>query len=369
MKGTLLHLIDTGGPGGAETVYLRVAAGLQARGWRAIPVVNRDAWLAARLREAGLEPVILDSKGSMNLEYLYKLCALIRSSRADAILTHLYGSAVYGAMAGRWTGKPVISVLHGHSDIGAGERLAWLKGRIVSRGTARLVAVSAPLRNALAVKIKAPPEHWIVIPNGVDTDLLKPGGSCGLRERLGIPDQTLLVGALGNIRKPKAYDVFLETANRLAGRLERCHFVIAGEGYGPLMDELLALRKRLGLEHNVHFVGLQPDIAGYLGELDIFLLSSSTEGFSIACVEAMACGLPVVATRSGGPETIVIDGETGVLCPVGDPEALAVAIAQLAVAPLRRRQMGEAGRRRAENQFGLAAMLDNYEVLLDDVHN
>ncbi len=324
MKGTLLHLIDTGGPGGAETVFLRVAEGLENRGWMAVPVVKRDAWLASRLREAGLEPIVLDSRGSMNIAYLRNLTALVRAHRAAAILTHLYGSAVYGALAGRLTGRPVISVLHGQSDIDPRSRLAWLKARIVASAARRLVAVSEALRDELADHIPAPPGHWTVIPNGVDTARVKPGGSMGLRDRLGVSAETCLVGALGNLRRPKAYEVFLQTAARLvAAEPGRYQFVIAGEGSGALKEELLALRDRLGLDRTVHFPGMLDDIPGYLGELDVFLLTSSTEGFSIACVEAMACGLPVVATRSGGPEGIVADGETGLLCPVGDVAATA----------------------------------------------
>lgn len=363
-KGTLVHVIDTGGPGGAETVFLRVAAGLQARGWRSIPIVNRDAWLAAQLREAGLAPIILDSKGSLHLGYLRRLVSLVREHGASAILTHLYGSAVYGALAGRLTRRPVVSVLHGHSDLGAGGRLAWLKSRIVGRTAARLVAVSRPLRDELARQVPAPADRWAVIPNGVDTTVMTPGGRCGLREKLGVSAETLLVGALGNIRKPKAYDVFLRTAALLAAKSDRYGFVVAGEGSGPLLDELLALRKGLGLQDVVHFVGMQSDVRGYLGELDIFLITSSTEGFSIACVEAMACGLPVVTTRSGGPEDIVVESETGLLCAAGDAKCLANSIDRLATDSGLRARLGAAGRQRSMKHFGLQAMLDAYEKLL-----
>lgn len=348
-------------------MFLRVAAGMETRGWRSVAVVNRDAWLAERLREAGLEPIILDSKGSINLSYLGQLAGIVRKHRVDVILTHLYGSAIYGALGGKLTRRPVISVLHGQSDIDANGRLAWLKSRIVTLGASRLVSVSGPLRDKLALHLPAPRDCWAVIPNGVDTAVITPGGTCGLRKRLSVSPETLLVGALGNIRKPKAYDVFLRTAALLAARPDRYRFVIGGDGSGTLMEELLALRNKLGLDKIVHFAGMQSDIRGYLGELDIFLSTSSTEGFSIACVEAMACGLPVVATRSGGPEEILIDGETGFFADVGDVEGLASAVATLAADPLLRGQLGEAGRARAEKHFSLDSMLDAYDHLLQQL--
>ena len=364
MSGTLLHLIDTGGPGGAETVFLRVAAGLDARGWRAVPVVNRDAWLARELRAAGLQPIVMSSKGSLNVEYLRALCHLARSSKARALVTHLYGSAVYGGVAGRLTRRPVVSVLHGQTDVGTEERFAWIKSQVVGHGAVRLVAVSEHLRQALECRIAAPPQRWTVIPNGVDTQALRAGGSCGLRHRLAIPSDAVVVGALGNIRRPKGYDVFLRAAAELARSSDRLQFVIGGEAKHDLMNELLALRDDLGLQQRVHFAGLQTDVRGFLGDIDVFLLTSSTEGFSIACVEAMACGLPVVATRSGGPEEIVVDQRTGFLCPVGDFRALADRVRQLAGSAELRARMGAAGRQRAVERFSLDAMLDAYEAIV-----
>ena len=103
----VLHLIDTGGPGGAETVFAQVATGLTSRGFDNIAVVSRDAWLANRIRSGGLEPRILPAKGSLNRKYLAGIVQLIREERPDVLVTHLLGPAVYGSVAGLWTGTPV----------------------------------------------------------------------------------------------------------------------------------------------------------------------------------------------------------------------------------------------------------------------
>ena len=367
MRPKILHLIDTGGPGGAETIFLRVAVGLEARGWDALPVMGRDDWLAAQLREAGIAPTILNAKGSFNLAYLVQLRRLVREHHIAAVITHLYGSAIYGSLLGLIVRIPVISILHGQSDINATERFSTIKARIVAAGATRLVAVSTALRDDLSSAIPVPVNRWSVIANGVDTELLKPGSVLGLRERLGLAADTRLVGALGNIRKPKAYDVFLRVAARLIEQDPHYHFVIAGQGSGGLMEELLALETQLGLRDKVTFLGLENDICGYLGELDIFLLTSSTEGFSIACVEAMACGLPVVATRSGGPQDIVVDGQTGFLCPVGDIAGLSEAVARLGSDRALRLAFGAQGRDRALNLFSLERMVNAYAHMIDEV--
>ncbi len=137
------------------------------------------------------------------------------------------------------------------------------------------------------------------IPNGVDTKIFRPERNRSIRAELGISDDTALIGAIGNIRKPKAYDVLLRAARALADGSRRFHLVIAGDRANTLGRDLEVLKRNLGLDGQVTFLGLREDVPRVLNNLDVFVLSSHTEGFSIACIEAMACGIPVVATRSG----------------------------------------------------------------------
>jgi glycosyltransferase involved in cell wall biosynthesis len=139
--------------------------------------------------------------------------------------------------------------------------------------------------------------------------------------------------------------------------------VVAGERTAPLHDELLELRARLGVEDTVSFVGFREDIPELLRAMDLLLLTSAHEGFSLVAVQAMATGLPVVATRCGGPEEILTDGVDGILCPVADADALASALLALRADPSRRERMGREGRRSAEERFSLRAMVGRYEAL------
>jgi glycosyltransferase involved in cell wall biosynthesis len=157
--------------------------------------------------------------------------------------------------------------------------------------------------------------------------------------------------------------VLLNAAAIVLGRSDRVHFAIAGEGTGSLYEELLQLRSRLGIEQKVTFLGLRRDVATVMRNLDIFALSSKTEGFSIACIEAMACGVPVVSTRSGGPEQI-LNERCGILVPVGNPEELAAAIHRLTLDAELRRSFAAAGVERAREEFSLGRMLARYEDLL-----
>jgi glycosyltransferase involved in cell wall biosynthesis len=152
----------------------------------------------------------------------------------------------------------------------------------------------------------------------------------------------------------------------LAAKDRRFKIVIAGHGAGGLHERLLELRARLGLEAQVFFLGFRADVAALLRNLDIFVLSSTTEGLSISTIEAMACGLPVVVTRSGGPEEIVRDNDNGLLVDVGSPDQIAAAIERIA-GDAALRQVLSANASRAAVRFGETAMIADYEALYDDL--
>jgi glycosyltransferase involved in cell wall biosynthesis len=257
----------------------------------------------------------------------------------------------------------VVSILHGQSDVPRKARLATAKAALVRRGSDKVVFVSENLRADLAARLRLPASRCVVIPNGVDTTRFQPGSDHSIREELGIADDKILIGAIGNVRKPKAYEVLLHAAKLLTERSDRYEFAIAGDAGGTLGAELMALRERLGLVGRVHFLGLRTDVVTILRNLDVFALSSRTEGFSIACIEAMACGVPVVATRSGGPEQI-LDEHSGILVPVDDPGALAAGIERAALSDELASSLAQAGLRRVRQLFSLHTMLSSYETLL-----
>lgn len=362
----VLHVIDTGGPGGAETVFLQAATRLEPTRFRSTAIVNSRGWLADRLREHALEPRILSAKGSFNTRYLRSLIGIVREVRADVIVAHLYGTAIYASIAGAVARTPVISILHGQTDVSGPGRLPGLKSAIVRRGSQKIVFVSERLQDAIAPQLRLPSSRCIVIPNGVDTSMFRPSSDRPLRTELGLTDDTVLIGAVGNVRPAKAYDVFLNAARVLLQAERRYHFAIAGDCSGKLGKEIIELSRKLGMERSVSFLGLRSDVAEILNSLDVFVVSSSTEGFSIACIEAMACGVPIVATRSGGPEQILAPG-TGILVPTGAPEELARGIERIVASKEFASALTAAALQRVHAEYSLTRMIARYEDLLTDV--
>lgn len=361
----VLHLIDTGGPGGAETIFLDLVLGLSRRGWECIPVVPDHDWLHRQFSETGLEVLEFQARRSLDLSYVLDLRRHVRSLGIDLVQTHLLGTSVYARLAVFGTGVPVVSTFHGQPDIPPGQRLGMLKTRLLASGRHPVVCVSESLKRHFVHQGLLPPSTR-VIPNGIGFAPFDRPPSIDLRSDLGLAPDTPLVGAIGNVRASKAYDRLLVAFSQVIRERPEARLVVAGQCQGPMGDALMRLRDSLDLRDHVHFLGFRDDVAEILGNLDVFALSSVDEGFSLATVQAMASGLPVVATRSGGPEEIVGPGGPAVLVPPGDAEALAEALVDVLRHPQRARGLGEAARRHVKARYSEDVMVDRYEALYEE---
>ncbi|MBK8163189.1 MAG: glycosyltransferase family 4 protein [Gammaproteobacteria bacterium] len=362
---TVLHAIDTTGPGGAETVFVDLATRLPADKYRSIVLIRGKGWVYEELSRRGVTPQFLDAKGSFNWHYLKGLVDLIRQERVDLIQAHLLGTNVYCSLAGLLTRKPVVATFHGTVDIGEQERFKALKFGAVKLGARCVVAVSDSLREDIANRAQLRPGKIKIVHNGVDIAKFRRPRSDVLRQQHGWSSDNIIIGSLGNIRPAKGYDILLRAAALLKNSAASIRFVIAGQGKSDLYVDLLKLRSQLGLNDTVHFLGFNDDPAGFLSNLDLFLMSSTSEGFPLATIQAMAAKLPVIATRSGGPEEIITHGETGWLVDPGSPAAIAEAVVKLATDRALCERMAANGREHATRTFGIDTMLKAYQAIYE----
>jgi glycosyltransferase involved in cell wall biosynthesis len=366
---TILHVIETRGPGGAETVFAQLATHAWTLPFRNLAAIPDPGWVADTLTSAGLTPLhVAISRTRPRLDFgLYaNLVRLIREHDVDLVQSHALGMSVYACLAGLRTRTAVVCTLHGEVDLGRQDRRRAIKLGILRLGASKIVLVSNHLRDQLLRESRIPARLTAVAPNGVDCDLHSGGPDATLRAEFGISGDAFLVGAVGNVRPPKAYDNLLRAAAIAVRRNPNLRFVVVGEGSGALLEELLRLRAELGLQDIVHFAGFRPDVTVPLRNFNAFVLASRSEGFSIATVQAMASGLPVVATKSGGPEEIITDGVDGLLVPRDDPASLAAAMLRLVGDEALRRSLGSAARRSARARFSLTSMLARYEEIYRD---
>ncbi len=366
---TILHTIDTTGPGGAETVFIDLITRLPKQKYRSVVVIRGKGWVYEELNRRGVVPVLLNSKGTFNFRYLWQLQRIIKDEGVDLIQSHLLGTSVYCSLAGLLTARPVVATFHGVVDIGKNERLKRLKFAAINMGASRIVAVTDSLLEDIIKRTSLKKNKTSVIYNGIDTLAFIRPDSNRLRSKYGWSQGEIIIGSLGNIRPAKGYDVLLKAAALLEHSPHPYRFVIAGQGKGKLYENLLALRKELGLEEKVHFLGFLDDAADFLANIDIFLSSSISEGLPLSAIQAMVAALPMVATRCGGYEELITDGESGLLVDVDSPPAISEAIEKLASDVSLCRKLAENAKTYAINTFDLQVMLDAYEQLYDDFLN
>jgi glycosyltransferase involved in cell wall biosynthesis len=356
----ILHTIDTTGPGGAETIFISLIKGLDRQKFEPTVIIRGRGWVYNELLKIGIEPIFINSRGSFNLRYLFELVHVIRQKKIDLIQSHLFGSNVYSSLVGMICNIPVISTFHGFIDMRDKERFSLMKRWIVNLGSKKIVFVSDKLKHFYVTSKGFSKKKSVTIYNGVDTLNFKPQPDTSIREKLGLGPDNLLVGSVGNIRPAKGYDYLLEAARLVINQYPRVRFVVAGEGSGKLFDSLLDLRKKLELENHFFFIGFEPDVSKFINNLDIFVLPSVSEGFSISTIEAMACGVPVIATRSGGPEEIVRDTENGLLVKASSSIDLAGGMSKLFMDAGLKQKLISIGLETVTTKYSIKSMISSY---------
>jgi glycosyltransferase involved in cell wall biosynthesis len=343
---------------------LDLSTHLNPERFRTVVVLPPGRWLPYQLEARRIPTVIAKSKAWYDFTLPRTLAQVIRQQDVDLIHSHLPDQNFYSCVAGLWKRRKTIVTYHGAPQpSGNGAKQAF-KTWFVRHSATAVVAVSRYLKGLL-VEYGFPAEKTWFIYNGVDLDRFATTPKGKLRAELGLTEAVPLVGMVANIRSSKGYEHFIHAARRVIDVRPEVQCVAVGEVDARISPGLESLVGRLGLEGRFHFLGFRPDVAAILHDLDVFALSSTSEGLSIATIEAMAAGAPVVVTRSGGPQEIVEEGKTGFLVPPADPGALAARILELLENPTRAREMSRMAQEEVRNRFSLSKMVSEYEALYE----
>ena len=296
-----------------------------------------------------------------------RIFRLIRKEKPHIVHTHTSKAGLLGRWAAWLAGAPVIvHTPHGHVFYGHfgpyWAKLFLLLERLCDRVTDHLICLTRGEPRDYVKFSVARPWKTSVIHSGVDlqrytTPKVDP---TVMRGSLGIEDGTLVVGSIGWLLPIKAPEVLLEAMGSVWESQPDIKLLFVGKG--DLEDSLKATVQHMNVADRVRFLGWRDDIPDLMHSFDIFVLPSRNEGMGRVIVEAMAAGLPVVASRTGGLPDLVTDGHNGFLVPPGNAVTLGQAIQNLCNNPDLRKRMGEAGRRRAEN-FSLQRMVHKLDAL------
>lgn len=355
--------------GGAERCLAQLAA--RAGRGRFEPVVlclgprpqRAERSCVPILEAAGVETHFLNARRYWQFPRVVRtLAGLLRQPGADLLQTFLFHANLAGRLAAREAGVPAVV-----SGIRVAERASrwhlWLD-RWTHPYVDRYACVSKAAADFTASRGRIPAEKLVVIPNGIDAAQY-PAAHPANPADLGVSPGRRIVVFVGRLHEQKGAEWLIETAPGWLGRLPDCDLVLVGEG--PLRPALELLALRLGIAGRVHFTGFRTDVPAILRASGLLVLPSRWEGMPNALLEAMASGLPVVATRAEGVVELLGPAAGEQTVAFGESQGFAERVVALMSDPDRAMRLGAANRARAEESFSVSAMVGAYEKLWDSL--
>ena len=359
----VVHLIYRFDFGGLETLVAECINRMPAQQYRhAVVCLTGYTEFSRKISRPDVEIIALDKPPGLGLATHFKLWKLLR--RLKPAVLHSYNlAAVEYACTAALAGVPVrVHAEHGRdaSDPHGLNRKHNLLRRGVTPFIDRYVPVSDDLQRWLRQVVGVPDAKTLMIANGVDTERFRPSQRASQRDEF-------VIGTVGRIQDVKnqsgLIDAFILLRAMLPGHRDRLRLSIVGDG--PLLGMITEKVRAAGLQDVVRLPGSRTDIAELLSGFDVFALPSIAEGTPVTILEAMACGLPVVASRVGGIPEVVEQHATGLLVPPSDASSLAEALAVYVQDPQLAERHGAAGRVRVERSNSIAAMVAGYAGLYD----
>lgn len=293
-----------------------------------------------------------------------RVAGAFRRAGVRIVHSYLFHANFFGTLTARLAGVPIAIVSKRNVDVYERTRERWAC-RLVNHLADRVTAVAQGVADHVVRAEGCPRDKIVVIPNGIDVTQVNRTPGLDRGDTLGVGADHLVVGTIARLVWYKGHEELVDAIARVNREHPAVRLCVVGDG--PLRDSLRERAQRTGLDGAARFLGTIPQAWRLLPHFDIFVLASRWEGMSNGLLEAMAAGRPIVATTVGGNPELITDGETGLLVPPENPEALAAAILRLIRDPALARRLGEAARRRVEREFTLDVMVRRLESLYDDL--
>lgn len=344
--------------GGVERHVLGIMSGLQAQGVSTLLVLFHDSELAAQARDQGIEPVILSNRNRSLLATSRQLARLFKQRNIRVVHVHGYKAMVFCALASRWSSFAMIKTEHGLPEPTTTGSIHALRNRLYSifddAATRITHSTVCYVTNDLRAYYRSAHSNLrtTVIPNGVaDMDRSQFPHPAEIR------DDWFNLVMVGRLDVVKGHHVAIEAVSS-QHIPQNVHLHIVGSG--PCETEIETLAKDRGIANRAHILGFRRNVYSYIAHCDVLLMPSLHEGLPYTLLEAMALGIPILASRVGGLAEVIQEERTGLLVPPQDAEALTQAILRLYKDPALRSQLGEQARRLQQTNYSLQAMTEGY---------
>jgi glycosyltransferase involved in cell wall biosynthesis len=360
-KINILHIISSGGFFGAENALIELACALEKTGLCSVTVGVFDNLHIRHMevekvcREKGLQTIAIPCNGKFDLNAAIRLRQFIVDHGISAIHSHGYKSNLYSLLAS--LNLPIARFCTCHNWPGGSLKMRFYEvlDRVFLRKFDTVFAVSDDVKSKI-IESGVSSGKVKLVHNGIDADLFRKAESqrVAIRRSLGIPEDAAVIGTVGRISTEKGHRHLLGISGHILSKFPDTRFLLIGDG--PLRE---TLENEFG-SPSVIFTGLRRDVPDLLRCMDIFVLPSLTEGLPMAILEAMAAGLPVVATRVGDVPQVLIEKETGLIVEPGDESRLEDALLCLLSDPGPAVEMGRKGSERVRKYFSSERMAEIY---------
>lgn len=363
----IVHVVENLDRGGLERTVVDLIASQRDAGHECrVICLFKLGLLARELLASGVRVDACGKRPGLDLRALRRARALIRQSPDAVIHTHNAMAHYYAVLAS--LGLPVkcrINTRHGMGGRTRSGRQEWLYRQSL-RGTDYAVAVCEAARQRFAADGMRPRRALLSVPNGIRLDRFRPADDVArqsLVAELGLPTGSRIIGTVGRLQLVKDHALLLRAFAKVRVQVPEAALVIVGDG--PLRAALEAQAEQAGLSDAVRFMGDRHDVPRLLTGMEVFALTSTSEGYSVALLEACASSLPIVATDVGGNREIVRHGINGRLVPSGDTAAIATALIALLRGGEQAAAMGRAGYAWAQAEASFRTMAERYHGLYD----
>lgn len=357
----IAHFIDSSDPGGAETIVIDICKSISQYGFESEIYHFGNSWLEKKCKEFNISNVIVP------WHKLYKsiktipifsitFARFLRKNKVDILHSHLFGSITGACLSTYLSNTPHIGTLHDVYTIEERRKRIYLLKMATLLGT-RLITVSQQMRSYLNDLGRFRNGAMQTIVNGVDIEKFSKPVNKKLYSELHVNPEDIVFICVGRLEKIKGHDILIQAFSNIKPA-SNVKLLIVGDG--PCRKEIENDIAKAGLQNNVIMLGHRDDIPELLKLSDCFVLASHSEGLSCSIIEAMAVGLPILATDVGGNCELVKDGENGYLVSCENSNALASKMQALINDEVKRKQFGKVSLRLAEEGFSLNTMIAKY---------
>lgn len=357
----LIHIIPSLETGGMENGIVNVVNRLDTKIFSPMICCLRKEGNMSRRLNSNVQVKCLHGKEGFDYSSPLKMARLFVNEKADIVHTHGWGGGLLaGTIGAKLAGVPiVINSEHGFWRVDKKRRIYAQK--ILSYFTDQITTVSEDLRNKINKCFGIPLNRIVSISNGVDAEKFRPSVLSReiYKKKLNMRADEYVIGTVGRLVPVKDHPTLLKAAASLINKKISIKLILVGDG--PVKSELIQLIDALKIGSCVSFLGERADIPELLNAMDLFVLPSVTEGMSNTLLEAMACGIPVIATDVGGNPEIIRDGINGFLIPPRNSDVLSETIEKMYSDKRMARQMGIMSRKIVEKKFSLTNMVKNYQ--------